>query len=105
VGRIGLVEMAGAGEPAQHASAHLLLQRRDIGRGERLGLGKADLPVFAHGKHPVDHAAVEVHMRIQCGAEALHKSARRTVLNDENAEADPCYQRRYAQIPVKVAAN
>ncbi|MEK6210522.1 MAG: hypothetical protein AABM64_09190 [Pseudomonadota bacterium] len=52
MGRIGLVEMAGAGEPAQHASAHLLLQRRDIGRGERLGLGKADLPVFAHGKHP-----------------------------------------------------
>ena len=48
--------------------AHLLLHRGDIGRGERLGLGKADLPVVAHGKHPVDHAAVEVHMRIQCGA-------------------------------------
>ena len=51
--------------------AHLLLHRGDVGRGARLGLGKADLPVVAHGKHPVDHAAVEVHMRIQCGAEAL----------------------------------
>ena len=56
--------------------AHLLLHRGDIGRGERLGLGKADLPVVAHGKHPVDHAAVEVHMRIQCGAEALQRRSR-----------------------------
>jgi hypothetical protein len=33
-----------------------------------------DLPVFARGEHPVDHAAVEVNMSIQRAAKALlHK--------------------------------
>ena len=76
VARIGWVEMTGAGEPAQHASAHLLLHRGEVFRCQRGGLGEVDLPVLADGKHPVDHAAVEVHMGIQRAAEALHKAHR-----------------------------
>ena len=65
VSRIGVVETAGAGEPAQHASAPLLLHRGEVFWCQRGRLGKVDLPVLAHRKHPVDHAAVEVDMRIQ----------------------------------------
>ena len=65
VARIGRVESAGAGESAQHASAHLLLDRGEVFGCQRIGLGEMDLPVLAHRKHPVDHAAVEVDMGIQ----------------------------------------
>ena len=51
------------GEPAQHPSAHLLLHQ--IFQCQRGRLGEMDLPVVARGEHPVDHAAVEVHMRVQ----------------------------------------
>ena len=34
-------------------------------------VASVDLPVLARGEHPVDHAAVEVHMGIQRAAEAL----------------------------------
>jgi hypothetical protein len=60
VARIGWVDMTGAGEPAQHPSAHLLLHRGELFGCQRGGLGEVDLPVLAHRKHPVDHAAVEV---------------------------------------------
>jgi hypothetical protein len=60
VARNGWVERSGAGEPAQHASARLLLHRGDIFRCQRCRLGKVDLPVLARREHPVDHAAVEV---------------------------------------------
>jgi hypothetical protein len=38
VARIGLLEMTGAGEPAQHASAHLLLHRGEVFGCQRAGL-------------------------------------------------------------------
>ena len=57
--------MAGTGEPAQHPSAHLLLHRGEVFRCQRTGLGEVDLPIFARGEHPIDHAAVEVAMSIQ----------------------------------------
>jgi len=60
VARIGRVEMAGAGEPAQDPSAYLLLHRGEVFWCQRAGLGKVDLPVFAADEHPVDHAAVEM---------------------------------------------
>jgi hypothetical protein len=41
--RIGLVEQAGAGEPTQHPSAHLLLHRGEVFRCQRGGLGEMDL--------------------------------------------------------------
>ena len=72
--RIGWVERTGAGEPAQHASAHRLLHRGEFFWAQRGGLSEVDLAVLAHRKHPVDHAAVKVHMRVQRCAEALlHK--------------------------------
>lgn len=43
VQRTGLVEGACAGEPAQHTSAHLLLQHRDVLRCQRCRLDKVDL--------------------------------------------------------------
>ena len=58
--RISGVEMAGAGEPAQHAPAYLLLHRGEVFRAQCSGLSEVDLPVLAHRKHPVDHAAVEM---------------------------------------------
>ena len=48
----------GAGEPAQHASAHLLLHRGEM-LCQRCRLGEADLAIFARAKHPIDHTAVE----------------------------------------------
>jgi hypothetical protein len=71
VARIGVVEMASAGEPAQHASAHLLLHRGEVFRAQCGGLSEVDLPVLAQRKHPVDHAAVEMDMGIQRAAKAL----------------------------------
>jgi hypothetical protein len=71
VARIVGVEMAGAGEPAQDPSAHLLLHRGEVFWCQRAGLGKVDLPVLAGGEHPVGHAAVKVNMRIQRSSEAL----------------------------------
>jgi hypothetical protein len=68
--------MTGAGEPAQHPSAHLLLHRGEILRCQRGRLGELDLPVLARNEHRVDHAAVEVDMGIQRAAEALHKAHR-----------------------------
>jgi hypothetical protein len=61
---VGIVppEMTGAGEPAQHPSAHLLLRRGEVLRAQRGRLGELDLPVLAGDEYPVDHAAVEVHM-------------------------------------------
>jgi hypothetical protein len=44
--------MAGAGEPTQHALAHLLLHRREIFSAQRCRLGEAELSVLAPGKHP-----------------------------------------------------
>ena len=74
VARIGWVEGACAGEPTQHASAHLLLHRGEVFGCWRTGLGEMDLAVLAQRKHPVDHAAVEVDMGVPRGAEALlHK--------------------------------
>ena len=67
VQRIGLVEMAGAGEPAQHPPAHLLLHRREIFSAQRCRLGEAQLSVFAPGKHPIDDAAMEVDMWLLAG--------------------------------------
>ena len=63
VARIGLVEMTGAGKPAQHPSAHLLLHRGEVFGCQRAGLGEVDLPVVARGEDSVDHAAVEVDSR------------------------------------------
>ena len=60
VARIGVVEMASAGEPAQHTPTHLLLHRGKVFGCQRSGPTELDLPVRAHCKHPVDHAAVEV---------------------------------------------
>ena len=65
--------MAGTSEPAQHPSTDLLL-----GRGERLsrecsGLMEAQLPRIRAAEHPVDHAAVEMHVGIERTAEALHE--------------------------------
>ena len=60
VARIGVVERAGTGEPAQHASAHWLLHRGEVFRCQRIGLGEVGLPALACGEHPIDHAAVEV---------------------------------------------
>jgi len=37
---------------------------------------RQDLPVFAQRKHPIDHAAVKAHMRIQRSSEALHQAHR-----------------------------
>jgi len=37
---------------------------------------KRTCPSLARGEHPVDHAAVEVDMGIQCGPEALHEAHR-----------------------------
>jgi hypothetical protein len=72
--RIGWVERSGAGHPAQHPSAHLLLHRGEVFRCQRIGLGKVDLPVLAHREHPVDHAAVD--MGVQRAAKALHEAHR-----------------------------
>jgi hypothetical protein len=74
VARICGVEMAGAGEPAQHPSAEQLVHCHEIVRCQHGRLGEVDLPVFASGKHPVDHTAVEVDMRVQCGPEALEEA-------------------------------
>jgi len=62
VARIGWVETSGAGEPAQHPSAHLLPHRGEVFRCQRAGLSEMDLarPGLSWRKHPVDHAAVEV---------------------------------------------
>jgi hypothetical protein len=65
-----------AGEPAQYASAHLLLHRGEVFGCQRGGLGEVDLPVLAQRKHPVDRAAVEVDMGIQHAAKALHEAHR-----------------------------
>ena len=64
VARIGVIQMAGAGEPAQHPSAHRLLHRGEVFGCQRRRLCKVHLPVLARGEHPVDHAAVEVNMSI-----------------------------------------
>jgi len=55
----------GAGEPAQHVSAHLLLRRAEVFRCQRGGIGEVDLPLFDRGEHPIDHAAVKVDMLIR----------------------------------------
>ena len=65
VARIGVIHMACTGEPVQHTSTHLLLRRGEDLRCQRTGLGEVDLPDFARREHPVDHAAVEVHIGIQ----------------------------------------
>ena len=59
VSRIGVVETAGAGEPARHARAPLLLHRGEVFWCQRAGLGEMDLPVLALRKHAVDHTAAE----------------------------------------------
>ena len=75
--QIGLASRANRrGDAAQHPSVHLLLHRGEVLGCQRGGLGELDLPVLAHHKHPVEHAAMEVHMRIQCTAKALHKAHR-----------------------------
>ena len=71
VARIGVIQMAGTGEPAQHPSAHLLLHCGEVFRYQRTGLGEVDLPVFVRAEHPIDHAAVEVDMSIQRADKAL----------------------------------
>jgi hypothetical protein len=91
VARIGSIEMAGTGEPTQHPSPHLLLHCGEILWPQRGGLGgphpqplshfagegsQVDLPVCTGNEHPVDHRAVEVDMRIQRAAEALHETHR-----------------------------
>ena len=43
---------------------------------QRGRLGELDLPVGAGNEHPVDYPAVEVDMRIQRAAEALHETHR-----------------------------
>ena len=68
--------MAGAGEPAQHPSAHLLLHRGEVFGCGRLGLSEVGLPVFAGREHPVDPTAIKGHIRIQCGPEARHNADR-----------------------------
>ena len=45
VARIGVIQRAGTGEPAQHPSAHLLLHRGEVFRCQRTGLGEVDLPL------------------------------------------------------------
>jgi hypothetical protein len=52
VARIGSIEMAGTGEPAQQPSAHLLLHCGQILWPQRGRLGELDLPVRAGNKHP-----------------------------------------------------
>ena len=54
-----------------HPSAHLLLHRGGVFRAQRGRLGELDLPARAGDEHRVDHATVEVDMRIQRAAEAL----------------------------------
>ena len=44
---------------------------------ERSRLGELDLPVLALGEHPVDHAAVKVHVGIERAAETLYEAHRR----------------------------
>jgi hypothetical protein len=75
VARIGGVEMTGTGEPAQHAIAHLLHAGEILWR-QRGRLGELDLSLLALGEHPVDHAAVEVDMRIQRAAKVGHERER-----------------------------
>ena len=70
VARIGVIQMAGTGEPAQHPSAHLLLHCGEVFGCQRGGLGEVDLPVFARAEHPIDHAAVEVDMAAPGGGGA-----------------------------------
>jgi len=76
VARIGSIEMAGTGEPTQHPSPHLLLHCGEILWPQRGRLGELDLPVGAGNEQPVDYPAVEVDMRIQRAAEALHETHR-----------------------------
>jgi len=45
VARIGVIQMAGTGEPAQHPSAHLLLHCGEVFRCQRTDLGEVDLPL------------------------------------------------------------
>jgi hypothetical protein len=73
---MGSIEMAGTGEPTQHRSPHLLLHCGEILWPQRGRLGELDLPVGAGNEHPVDYPAVEVDMRIQRAAEALHETHR-----------------------------
>ncbi len=69
-------DLAEKGDPAQQASTHLLLDRGEIFRCQRTGLGKVDQPILAGGEHPVDRAAVEVDSSRCAGSEirALHAS-------------------------------
>ena len=62
--------------PAQYASAHLVPHRGEVFRCQRTGLGEVNLLVLAGGEDPVGHAAVEVDMRIQRAAKALHDAHR-----------------------------
>lgn len=43
------------------------MHRGDISRGQLGCLSESDLPVMAGGKHPVDHAALEVHGILHLG--------------------------------------
>jgi len=43
--RIGVIQMAGTGDPAQHASAHLLLYCGEVFGCQRTSLGEVDLPL------------------------------------------------------------
>ncbi len=52
----------GGGEPAQHPSVHLLLQRCDLFRCQPCGLGEVDFPVLAYSKRTFGHTALNVHM-------------------------------------------
>jgi hypothetical protein len=74
--RIGLVKMAGAGEPAQRPSAHRRVRHREISQCPRARLGEAQLPVFAGGKCPVDHTAMKVAL-----ARYLHEAERVSLLH------------------------
>jgi hypothetical protein len=69
--RIGGIERAGAGKPAQHAGAHLLVHCGAVCGCQRAGLGEVDLPVLVSDEHPVDHTTVKVHVGIERGCEAL----------------------------------
>ena len=63
----------------EQAGARLRLQRGDMGRAQPCRLGTVDRPVLAASEHPVDHAAVDVDMGIQCAAKALlHKLTARS---------------------------
>lgn len=70
------LQQPAAGKPPQHPPAHLRGDGRERLRGQGLGGSELDLTVGAALKYPVEDAAVEMDVAVQCRAKPVHEAHR-----------------------------